>query len=259
MQTIHAAAEEDPPGPALAGRFARRVPGADRPLEPRVRAWVLVDRDGAPETAKRRHDEVRRGQWRGPLHGIPLGIKDIIDVFDWPTAAGSRLWANSIARQDATVVQRLREAGAVLVGKTVTTQYASFDPPATRNPWNLERTPGGSQQRLGGGGGVRHVPGRARLADRRLDHAAGVVLRRGGMKPTYGRVSVEGVVPLAPSMDHVGPMARCVRDLAILFEAMADDSKGAERRNAPIRTAPIPGTSRRPVHGPVFRGHARAL
>src|SRR5207249_7490695 len=78
------------------------------------------------------------------LHGIPVAIKDIFDVFDWPTAAGSRLWAQSIARRDATVVKRLRDAGAVLVGKTVTTQYASFDPPVTRNPWNLERTPGGS-------------------------------------------------------------------------------------------------------------------
>src|SRR5207245_8808411 len=88
--------------------------------------------------------ELRRGQLRGPLHGMPVAIKDIFDVFDWPTAAGSRLWAQSIARRDATVVQRLRRAGAVLLGKTVTTQYASFDPPVTRNPWDRSRTPGGS-------------------------------------------------------------------------------------------------------------------
>ena len=74
-------------------------------------------RSSARVEAKRCDEEVRRGQWRGPLHGIPLGIKDIIDVADWPTAAGSRLWANSIARQDATVVKRLREAGAVLIGE----------------------------------------------------------------------------------------------------------------------------------------------
>src|SRR5207248_3972132 len=101
-------------------------------------------REQANETAARLTEELRRGCWRGPLHGIPVAVKDIFDVFDWPTAAGSELWANSVARQDATVVRRLREAGAVFVGKTVTTQYASFDPPPTRNPWKLDRTPGGS-------------------------------------------------------------------------------------------------------------------
>src|SRR5437879_11922040 len=112
--------------------------------ESRVHAWVFVDQAGARRQAEERDAQLRRGQWRGPLHGIPIGVKDIFDVFDWPTAAGSRLWAQSIARQDATVVERLRQAGAVLVGKTVTTQYASFDPPPTRNPWNPARTPGGS-------------------------------------------------------------------------------------------------------------------
>ena len=112
--------------------------------ESHVRAWVFVDGAGARAQAERLTRELRQGQYRGPLHGIPVGIKDIFDVFDWPTAAGSRLWKASIARQDATVVRRLREAGAVLVGKTVTTQYASFDPPPTRNPWKAARTPGGS-------------------------------------------------------------------------------------------------------------------
>jgi aspartyl-tRNA(Asn)/glutamyl-tRNA(Gln) amidotransferase subunit A len=112
--------------------------------EKQVQAWVFVDREAAREDAERATEEMRRGHDRGPLHGIPLGIKDIIDVFDWPTAAGSRRWSQSFARHDATVVKRLRDAGAVLMGKTVTTQYASFDPPPTRNPWNLTRTPGGS-------------------------------------------------------------------------------------------------------------------
>src|SRR5437870_1419888 len=112
--------------------------------EGRVRAWVFVDRGAARVQAEAAEEELRKGRWRGHLHGVPIGIKDIVDVFDWPTAAGSRLWAQSIARHDAPVVQRLRQAGAVFLGKTVTTQYASFDPPPTRNPWNLERTPGGS-------------------------------------------------------------------------------------------------------------------
>jgi aspartyl-tRNA(Asn)/glutamyl-tRNA(Gln) amidotransferase subunit A len=112
--------------------------------EERVRAWVLVDRDGARADAERLTHELKQGRYRGPLHGIPVGIKDIFDVFDWPTAAGSRQWKHSIARQDSTCVRRWREAGAVLLGKTVTTQYASFDPPVTRNPWKHDRTPGGS-------------------------------------------------------------------------------------------------------------------
>src|SRR5204863_6769846 len=105
-----------------------------------VRAWVIVDRDGAREQAVRLTDELRRGHDRGPLHGIPVGVKDIIDVFDLPTGCGSKLWANSIARRDATVVRRLRQAGAVVVGKTVTTAFAYLDPPVTRNPWDPTRT-----------------------------------------------------------------------------------------------------------------------
>src|SRR5271166_3295692 len=112
--------------------------------EDRVRAWVFVDREAAQAQARERDTELRRGMWRGPLHGIPLGIKDIFDVFDWPTAAGSRLWQHSVARQDAAAVRCLRQAGAVLMGKTVTTPFASFDPPPTRNPWEQSRTPGGS-------------------------------------------------------------------------------------------------------------------
>src|SRR5438045_3909772 len=92
--------------------------GIDR-REERLRAWVFVDRARARADAERLAAELRRGQWRGPLHGIPLGVKDIFDVFDWPTAAGSRLWENAVARQDAVVVQRLRQAGAVFLGKTV--------------------------------------------------------------------------------------------------------------------------------------------
>lgn len=190
-------------------------------LEPRVRAWVLVDREAVRAEAKRQDAEIKSGHWRGPLHGIPLGIKDIIDVFDLPTAAGSRRWANSVARRDATVVRRLRQAGAVLVGKTTTTAYASFDPPKTRNPWDSGRTPGGSSS----GSAAAVASGMCLGA---LGSQTGGSITRpasycgvAGCKPTWGRVSVDGVVPLAPSMDHVGPMARCVRDLAILLRTIA--------------------------------------
>ena len=112
--------------------------------EPKVHAWVVLDREGAIEQARALDDELKTGKDRGPLHGIPIGIKDIIDVAGLPTACGSKRWADRIAESDANVVASLREAGAVIMGKTVTTPYAWIDPPITRNPWNLERTPGGS-------------------------------------------------------------------------------------------------------------------
>src|SRR5437762_8023655 len=215
--TLHAAAEDI--------RVGRRSPvevleacleRLDR-YEPHVRAWVLVDRDGARAEAGRLTRELRRGHHRGPLHGIPVGVKDIFDVFDWPTAAGSRLWRQSVARHDATAVRRLRQAGAVLLGKTVTTQYASFDPPPTRNPWQRERTPGGSSS----GSAAAMACGMCLGA---LGSQTGGSITRPasycgvlGCKPTFGRVSTDGVVPLAASMDHVGPIAGCVRDLAILL------------------------------------------
>jgi len=189
--------------------------------EERVRAWVHIDRDRAHEQAEKLTTELRAGQNRGPLHGIPIGIKDIIDVFDMPTGCGSKLWANSIARQDATCVARLRQAGAVILGKTVTTAFASFDPPVTRNPWNLTCTPGGSSS--GSAAAVACGMCLGALATQ----TGGSITRPASycgvysLKPTHGRVSVEGVLPLAPSLDHIGVMANCVRDLAILLQPLA--------------------------------------
>jgi Asp-tRNA(Asn)/Glu-tRNA(Gln) amidotransferase A subunit family amidase len=190
-------------------------------LEPRVKAWVIVDRDGAREQARRLTDEMKQGRWRGPLHGIPIGIKDIFDVADLPTAAGSRRWATSIARDDASAVRKLRQAGAVILGKTVTTHFASFDPPPTTNPWNQTRTPGGSSS----GSAAAVACGMCLGA---LGTQTGGSISRPAsycgvpsIKPTRGQVSTQGVVPLAASMDHVGPIARTVRDLALLLHPIA--------------------------------------
>ncbi|HTK76339.1 MAG TPA: amidase [Gemmataceae bacterium] len=189
--------------------------------EPHVRAWVVIDRDGAREQAERLTAELKRGHDRGPLHGIPVGVKDIIDVFDLPTGCGSKLWANSIARRDAECVKRLRQAGAIILGKTVTTAFAYLDPPITRNPWNLDRTPGGSSS----GSAAAVACGMCLGA---LGSQTGGSITRPAafcgvcsLKPSHGRVSVDGVLPLAPSLDHVGVMARCVTDLAILFQVIA--------------------------------------
>ncbi|HEV3237053.1 MAG TPA: amidase [Gemmataceae bacterium] len=190
--------------------------------ESQVQAWVFIDVDLALSQAEELTAELKRGLYRGPLHGIPVGIKDIFDVFDWPTAAGSKLWAQSIARADAVIVERLRQAGVILMGKTVTTQYASFDPSPTKNPWDLERTPGGSSS-----GSAAAVACGMCLAS--LGSQTGGSITRpasycgvASVKPTYGRVNKDGVVPLAPSMDHIGSMATCVDDLALVFNAIAD-------------------------------------
>jgi aspartyl-tRNA(Asn)/glutamyl-tRNA(Gln) amidotransferase subunit A len=196
-------------------------------MEPSIRAWVLVDRAGAIEQAQRLDRERAAGGLRGPLHGIPIGIKDIIDVAGFPTAAGSELWRDRIAAADAPAVARLRAAGAVILGKTVTTQFASFDPPITRNPWNLERTPGGSSS----GSAAAVAVGMCQAA---LGSQTGGSITRpasfcgvAGCKPTFGRVPLDGIVPLAPSMDHPGPLARTVRDLAIVLEVIADWPTGS--------------------------------
>src|SRR5262245_7435061 len=236
MPTIHAAAEQIRQGRLSPVDLLEPCLERIERHEGRVRAWVLVDAEGAREQARKCAREVEAGGWRGPLHGIPLGIKDIFDVFDWPTAAGSRLWAQSVARRDATVVHRLRQAGAVFVGKTVTTPFASFDPPVTRNPWDLQRTPGGSSS----GSAAAVACGMCLGA---LGSQTGGSITRpasycgvAGCKPSYGRVSADGVVPLAPSMDHPGPIALCVKDLALLLQTVA----GPDPRDATCADRPVP-------------------
>lgn len=236
MFMIHAAAEEIRQGRTTPIELLESCLARIDKYESRVHAWVFVDRQGAWAEAERLTQELRRGERRGPLHGIPIGIKDIFDVFDWPTAAGSKLWAQSIARRDATVVERLRRAGAVFTGKTVTTAFASFDPPPTRNPWDVTRTPGGSSS----GSAAALACGMCLGA---LGSQTGGSITRpasycgvAGCKPTYTRVSCDGVVPLAHSMDHPGPMGRCVRDLAILLQIIA----GPDTRDSSCSTRPVP-------------------
>ena len=161
--------------------------------------------------AQKADAELKAGLDRGPLHGIPVAIKDIIDVFDLPTACGSKRWQNSIARQDAPCVARLRQAGAVIVGKTVTTLYASFDPPPTRNPWDLTRTPGGSSS----GSAAAVAMGMCLAA---LGSQTGGSITRpasycgvAAVQADLRRGQHHGVLPLAPSMDHVGAMAELRR------------------------------------------------
>jgi Asp-tRNA(Asn)/Glu-tRNA(Gln) amidotransferase A subunit family amidase len=188
--------------------------------EPDLHAWVSVDRAGALSRARELDADLNRGIDRGPLHGIPLGIKDLVDVAGYPTGAGSRRLSLEPVQDDAPLVTRLREAGAVILGKTVTTQFACFDPPATRNPWNLERTPGGSSS----GSAAAVATGMCLAA---IGSQTGGSITRpasfcgvSGCKPSFGRIPVTGVFPVAHSLDHPGPIARTVGDLSILLEAL---------------------------------------
>ena len=188
--------------------------------EDAIHAWVLVDEANARQTAAERTREAALGQWRGPLHGIPVGIKDIIDVQGVATRAGSPLCGYQAAVADAPVVAALRQAGAVILGKTVTVEFACFDPSPTRNPWNLSHTPGGSSS----GSAAALAMGMCLGA---LGTQTGGSLVRPSTycgvatcKPTFGKLSTEGIVPMSTSLDHVGPMARKVGDLALLLDCL---------------------------------------
>ncbi|GAB6165237.1 amidase [Thermostilla marina] len=182
-------------------------------LDDQVHAWVLVDRERLDEVIERSQWELRVGFDRGPLHGVPVGVKDIIDVAGLPTLAGSSLREGHVAEEDAPVVRALREAGAVILGKTVTVEFACFDPSPTRNPWNLAHTPGGSSS--GSAAAVVSHMCAAALGSQ----TGGSLVRPAAYcgaatwKPTFGRVSTADVVPVSFTLDHIGPIARTVADL----------------------------------------------
>ncbi len=189
--------------------------------ESNVQAWIRFGGDDVEQSVRDRDAEFQRGEWRGPLHGIPIGVKDIYDVEGLSTLAGIPNRTSPPAAADATMVARLREAGAIIVGKTVTTPYAYFDPPPTRNPWNLGRTPGGSSS--GSAASVATGMCLGALGSQ----TGGSILRPAsfcgvaGYKPTFGLLSRRGMFPFAPSLDHPGPMARTVADLILLMTALA--------------------------------------
>ena len=205
-------------------------------VEPRVQAWARIRPDDARKAARRLADLRASGTLVGPLHGIPVGIKDIFYTAGLETSCGSKIMAGFVPSYDATAVARLRRAGAIVLGKTHTTEFASFDPSPARNPWALEHTPGGSSS------------GSAAALAARMCHGAlgsqtsGSICRPAafcgivGLKPTFGRVSRYGVHPLAWTLDHPGPMARTVRDVAVLLDAVA----GPDANDPATVSAPAP-------------------
>ena len=189
-----------------------RIAATDRELG----AWVTVDADGARAQARSRDEDAASGRALGPLHGVPVGIKDIIDVGGLATKSGAAPFAHTSPKTDARLVARLRVAGAVIVGKTVATEFAYKDPAATTNPWSAEHTPGGSSSGSAAAVAARQVP--ASIGTQTV----GSILRPSafcgvvGLKGAHGDVPLDGALPLAPSLDHAGTIARSVADAALV-------------------------------------------
>lgn len=189
-------------------------------VEEEVQAWTFLDADHALAQARMADAATRAGQPRGPLHGVPVGVKDIIDTGDMPTELGTPLHAGRRPSTDASVVSLLREAGAVIMGKTVTTELAVYSPGKTRNPHNPEHTPGGSSS----GSAAAVAAGMVPLAVGTQTN--GSVIRPAsfcgvvGFKPTFGRISRRGVLAQSLPLDQVGVFARTIADIALISEVL---------------------------------------
>lgn len=182
-------------------------------------AWVEVDRDGA--LASVRQLPAAEEATSLPLYGVPVGIKDIYDVAGLPTGLGAGRFARYWPEVDATTVSRLKTAGAIVVGKTTTTEFAHRDPAKTRNPWSLDHTPGGSSSGSGAAVGAGMVP--LALGSQTIGSTLRPAAFCGcvGLKPTHGRISTFGMFPLAPSFDHVGILCRSVAEAAAALSVLA--------------------------------------
>ena len=196
-----------------------------RQLDQQLNSFITVLEQPALEQARHAEAELASGHDRGPLHGVPVSLKDLIDTAGTRTTAASRLWRDRVPATSATVARRLEQAGAVLIGKCNLLEFAYGivhpDYGQCNNPWNIRRTSGGSSSgsaaSVAAGMGWGSV-GTDTGGSIRIPAAyCGVV----GLKPTYGRVSLHGICPLSASLDHAGPLARTVADAAILFEALA--------------------------------------
>src|SRR5438067_7345806 len=209
---------------------------------PRLNAFIRVTADEAREQAREADREMAAGHDRGPLHGVPISIKDLLDIRGLPTTAASRVRDGHVAARDAAAIAHLRQAGAVFVGKTnlhefafgTTNEDSAFGP--ARNPCDPDRSPGGSS-----GGSAASVAAGMALATLgtctggsiRIPAAAcGIV----GLKPTFGEISTDGIVPLSRTFDHAGPLTQDVGNACLLYHALLGD---------PGATPPAP----RPVHG----------
>src|SRR5260370_123682 len=211
-------------------------------LNPKLNAFITVAGDSALAEARQAEAEIQRDRWRGPLHGIPIALKDLVDTAGVRTTAASGLFKDRIPTQDAEVVRRLKAGGAVLLGKLNLHEFAYGGSSAisyfgaVHNPWDSAYSPGGSS-----GGSAAAVA--ARLCYGAIGSDTGGSIREPagycgivGLKPTYGRVSTSGVIPLSWSLDHLGPMTRTARDAALMLQVIA----GYDPQDTASIDVPIP-------------------
>jgi Asp-tRNA(Asn)/Glu-tRNA(Gln) amidotransferase A subunit family amidase len=223
--------------------------------DPELNAFQLVLAEPALAAARAADREIAAGRHRGPLHGVPIAVKDLLDVAGTPTTVGSKIHAGRVRDVDAAAVERLRAAGAIIIGKTRLAEFAyspgsnnaHFGP--TRNPHDRSRDTGGSSSGSGaavGGGLVVAALGSDTGGSIRIPGSlCGIV----GLKPTFGRVSLRGASPLSWSLDHIGPMSRTVLDAALLLESIAGHDAGDPR----TRAIPVP------AYGAAIGGGAQGL
>ena len=226
-------------------------------LNPALNVFITVTAESALAEARRAEDEIQRGEWRGPLHGIPIALKDLIDVAGQPTTAASNLFRNRVAAEDADVVKHLKTAGAVFLGKQNLHEFAyggssmisAYGP--VRNPWNLQHIAGGSS-----GGSAASVAAGLCYAAIGTDTAGsvrepaalcGVV----GFKPTYGLVNMRGIFPLSQSYDYAGPITRTVPDATLVLQAIVGEHGPKEDFVAALQR-PLSARPRLGVHRTFF-------
>jgi aspartyl-tRNA(Asn)/glutamyl-tRNA(Gln) amidotransferase subunit A len=201
-----------------------------------LKAWVTIDREEVLTTAKQLEEEALQGKSRGLLHGVPVGLKDIFYTAGMKTAAGSKVYADFVPDFDATSVAKIKEAGGIILGKAVTTEFATSDPSPTFNPWNPEHTPGGSSSGSSVAVAIKTVG--AALGSQTGGSTCRPAAYNGivGLKATYGRISRYGVVPVSWSLDHVGILVRTVEDAALMLQVMS----GEDENDPGSASEPVP-------------------
>jgi Asp-tRNA(Asn)/Glu-tRNA(Gln) amidotransferase A subunit family amidase len=221
-------------------------------VEDRVQAWAFLDHDYALAQARSADERRLSGQPVGPLHGVPVGIKDIFDTAEMPTECGSVLYAGRTPLRDAAVISMIRAAGAIILGKTVTTEFAYFAPGKTRNPYDPEHTPGGSSSGSAAAVSANMVPlaigSQTNGSTIRPAAYCGVI----GFKPTHGLISRHGALRLSRTLDHVGLFANTLDDVALLAEQLLghDENDPDTRPLARLPLARVAGEE--PPLAPMF-------
>lgn len=210
-------------------------------LNPELNAFITVCHEEAMTAAVRAEEEIGSGNYRGPLHGIPVGVKDIIDTGGIRTTQGSSFYSQNVPEKDAECVRRLKEAGAIVIGKCNTHEFAAGSTTknphygACANPWDTSRVPAGSSGGSGAAVAARMCPAALGTDTGGSIRGPAAICGVNGLKPTYGRVSLAGVFPNATSLDHIGPFARSARDCALLLQGMAGyDPADCASANMPV-------------------------